>query len=132
MVANSHESYYMEMIAQIITVGISTLADNFYLTKARGNSRVLSLNQASHSHYVIAQQNNEDLEIQNRMILLAGFFNILLLNRAGNYMLAHGEQHFLINLISSQTVIEGIPSSMHMMIKTVSNKSPFLYFKPLL
>lgn len=35
VVACSHESYYMEMIAQIITVGISTLADNFYLTKAK-------------------------------------------------------------------------------------------------
>ena len=35
VVACSHESYYMEMIAQIITVGISTLGDNFYLTKAK-------------------------------------------------------------------------------------------------
>lgn len=35
VVACSHESYYMEMIAQIITVGISRLGDNFYLTKAK-------------------------------------------------------------------------------------------------
>lgn len=31
----------------------------------------------------VQQLNNEDNEVGNRMILLAGFFNILLLNHAG-------------------------------------------------
>lgn len=122
--ACSPEPHCKKMTAETITTGLSTLVDHLYLTEAHCIMPLASLLPGS-----AQQPTHDDTEVE------AGwpFWLDSLLSchgtKLGNYMLAHGEQHFIIILISSQkpSLKELIP--LPGMINVESNKHHFLYFK---